>query len=201
MQFKSIPLPPADKEASSSDRLHETAINIQGIPVSAYTDGSSDRISANLICDPSPLAIWFLENFWRICHETNRNNKDWICAHSMPYAGQGSAWPPITIYRHEGCLRYELFSHGHSVPQSVKFLLEEEDLRGLKTPLDQFQEAWLLWIKSLIQSNHINNRDYIEELYAQIQTDLSIPHFAQYRRKEARKGHAYLFHPITASDA
>ena len=77
--------------------LHALSLFIGEKEISNYFLKKDGHTLRNLVTDPTPLALWFLKNYWRIVYDVNETHKDWTATHALPYAAEGEIWPPVVL--------------------------------------------------------------------------------------------------------
>ena len=88
---------PEQSALSPDTKLAEISIVVNDISLTRNTNPLTNTISDTFIAAPYPLALWFLDNWWRLCFEatTDVPTTDWRMSHMLSAAGYGYCWPTI----------------------------------------------------------------------------------------------------------
>jgi hypothetical protein len=150
-----------------------------------------------ILAPPAQLAFWLTDNWWRIrweCIPSAGITPDWRMAHDLSSAGGGYAWPRLAIWGEDE--RVGLLSRGDppGVVGPVRYLsngLEFVQANDFESECDEF-------LQNTLDAYTPDNADRaaIREQIRTLKNERDDPHFAAWRRMEARLG----FDPDDAPD-
>ena len=160
-------------------------------------DGTK-QIRDHAYISPLELALWFANNWWRLCLEPKldeeiiQNNNDigldWALSHEMNSIGGGWIWPNIRF-----------FNNGESISVVMKESSQDHThikyINDFETTVDiaTFENAVSGFIESVIAAKNCDNEDdpefeVLEELWDIVQTERKSPELYEERKKEAVAG-------------
>jgi hypothetical protein len=97
-------------------------------------DLNSRTVRASMRGSAYDLAVWLLQNWWRLVAEPERNTLDWKISHCMGAIGQGFLWPDA-CFLSDGS---ELTVQAHPTPRSSKQMVRYLNEIHAQIPVDAF---------------------------------------------------------------
>ncbi len=179
-------------EETAEERASQGLLVVEsdGIRLSAGFDNLSRVRRDGPIISAYFLAEWFLENWWRLCHEPKpfgMPSTDWWLSHCMTGVGEGYAWPGIsftsdgrrTTIRSEASRYMHLSSFGYyGAPHPV-----EIPWSSVRLGIDEFVKN----VMKLTTGKGIQETG-LDHLWSCIMMERSDPELGRFRRLEALLG-------------
>lgn len=190
-----ISLAPADIDAGSAEEQATfglLAITANGRLLTEGTDTENRQLRDGPHVSGYALAEWFAWNWWRIRWELGRPSAEdaasrWDFAHRMPAAGEGYAWPNITLFS-DGQFSI-LDSRPSGNPEGVLFRYFGTQSRNavqaqaLENAIDGFLEN----ILARLDGRKLRATG-LHRLWAELREERGNPEIARFRRLEAQLG-------------
>ena len=88
---------PGQEHLSPDARLARIRIVVMGDSLTHNYNLFDKTHEDFFIAAPYPMALWFLDNWWRLCFEPTPDEPttDWRMSHMLSAAGYGYSWPTI----------------------------------------------------------------------------------------------------------
>ncbi|RDD29692.1 hypothetical protein CR161_02665 [Prosthecochloris sp. ZM] len=149
-------------------------------------DISSRTVRSSMRCSAYDLAVWFLQNWWRIVFEPERNSLDWKMSHCLGGIGQGFLWPDI-CFTSDG-LEMSVESHptSRTNKEMVRYL---NNINGV-LPVDTFTTEVFSFADAVIDRLQETGfrSSLLHDLREDLLEELSDPQLTRWREIEALLG-------------
>ena len=164
-------------------RTARISIILNGVPLTKNINIFDSTHHDFFIAAPYPIALWFLDNWWRLCYEPTPAvpTTDWRMSHMLSSAGYGYSWP--TIYFQSDSQNITITSiPTPSADVSSAFF---SNAYSQTVSIDTFIST----ISTFINDCLLHAPDYdLENLYNTIQYEQSDSEIVLYRKLEAILG-------------
>jgi hypothetical protein len=153
----------------------------------------SQSIHDHILVSTYPLAMWFLQSWWRLIFEPLPSygcipTIDWRMAHEMGAANQGFVWPKVVFTSDSEEIHVWATPSGDECQQSVRYI------NGLRTPVSvpikKFQQSitdFVLEVVNRLDAINVSCSE-LSELWGIISEEQQNPEISTYRKLEALMG-------------
>lgn len=129
-------------------------ISVRSQILTELEDNTSKTVRSSMRCSAYDMAVWLLQNWWRLVIEPERNTLEWKMSHCIGTIGQGFLWPDACFIS-DGL---EMTVHSLPTPriskQMVRYLNEIHDV----IPVDAFKNEVLAFTDAVIgRLEEVNN--------------------------------------------
>ncbi|TNJ38962.1 hypothetical protein FGF66_06785 [Chlorobaculum thiosulfatiphilum] len=150
-------------------------------------DLNSRTVRASMRGSAYDLAVWLLQNWWRLVAEPERNTLDWKMSHCMGTIGMGFLWPDA-CFLSDGL---ELTVQAQPTPRSSKQMVRYLNEIHAQFPVDAFANEVLAFADAVIgrlQETGFSSTP-LQELRQDIMQELTDPDMKRWRTVEALLGY------------
>lgn len=175
-------------------------ISADDVLVTENSNTWSKSIEQTILVSSAPLAMWFLQNWWRLLYEPfqaySKGNPghNWRMAHEIGAANHGYVWPRMAFFSDLNSI-YIASAPTNEKTQSVRYLNRINGITSVS--LAEFEQSVKAFLNECI--DRVNSLEIgentIEEFLEVIETEKADPYMAAYRKIEAMMG----FDPDEAS--
>ncbi len=149
-------------------------------------DITSRTVRSSMRCSAYDLAVWLLQNWWRLVTEPERNTIDWKMSHCLGGIGQGFLWPDI-CFSSDGL---EMSVQSHPTSRISKAMVRYlNEIHGV-LPVDTFKTEVLAFADAVIarlQETGLRS-SLLHDLRHDLQQEQADPEITRWREIEALLG-------------
>jgi len=156
-------------------------------------DLNSRTVRSSMRGSAYDLAVWLLQNWWRLVAEPERNTLDWKMSHCMGAIGQGFLWP-------EACFlsdSLEMTVHSFPTPRDSKQMVRYLNEIHAQFPVDAFTNEVFAFADAVIgrlQETGFSSTP-LHDLHRDLMLELTDPDMKRWRTVEALLGYDPDFAP------
>ncbi|MBO4336255.1 MAG: hypothetical protein J5846_10575 [Desulfovibrio sp.] len=174
---------PKQSSLSPDARLARISIVLNGVFLTKNTNLFDNTQPDFLVAAPYPMALWFLDNWWRLCFEPTPDlpTTDWRMSHVLSAAGFGYSWPTIGFQSDSQNITISSIPTLSADVGSARFC----NAYTSSIPLDTFATTIFSFIKNCLL--HAADAD-LNAIYTAIQSEQADIELACYRTLEAMLG-------------
>lgn len=174
--------------------ISRLSITVSDVLVTENINAWTEKVEDTVIVSATPLAIWFLENWWRIMYEPfqaySKGNPghNWRMAHELGAANHGYVWPRMAFFSDLNSI-YIAAAPTSENKQSVRYI---NGINGVKTiPLHEFEDSVKSFVNECIGrlGGYGFEENAIKQLLEVIEAEKADPEAAVYRKIEAMMGY------------
>ena len=164
-------------------RLARISIVLDGVYLTHNVNIFDHTHSDFLIAAPYPMALWFLDNWWRLCFEPTPDmpTRNWRISHVLSSAGYGYSWPTIVFQTDSQHITVTSIPTFGADVGSAHFT----NACTSSMPLTTFATAICTFVKDCML--HAADAD-LEAIYAAVQEEQNDKEIVLYRTIEAMLG-------------
>jgi hypothetical protein len=154
-------------------------------------DDWSKSVRPSVHLSAYPLALWFVDSWWRLRWEPSfdakrRDNEFWKMAHEMPAAGSGYIWPPLRFESDGERVRANC-SPGSSLSSEPIRYLEHFDTSISACAFERAIDNFVPLVIARLDTQGIHDTA-LHYMWSELVDDRRTPESVEYRRIEARLG-------------
>jgi len=156
-------------------------------------DLNSRTVRASMRGSAYDLAVWLLQNWWRLVAEPERNTLDWKMSHCMGTIGQGFLWPDACFLSDGLALTVQ----AHPTPRSSKQMVRYLNEIHAQFPVDAFTNEVFAFVDAVIgrlQETGFPSTS-LHDLRQDIMQEFTYPEMKRWRTVEALLGYDPDFAP------
>ena len=153
-------------------------------------DDWSKTVQTSVRLSAYPLALWFVESWWRLLWEPALEGEHvtstWRLGHDMSAAGHGFIWPRLVFESDGENMEVTSFQSTPTVTEPVRYL---EGFRALTTSkaFERAVDGFISLVVARLDAVGIRDSE-LHRLWQEVKDERSDPNVAEYRRIEARLG-------------
>ncbi|NTW76954.1 MAG: hypothetical protein HGB33_04115 [Syntrophaceae bacterium] len=133
------------------------------------------------------MAVWFLQNWWRLVYEPERNTLDWRMSHCLGAIGNGFLWPDLRFVSNGSEMKIESQPTPSFSQQMVRYLNTIHEI----IPLDEFRTTVLTFADAVLERLRETGTtsSLLHDLREDVREEESDPQSRQWRQIEALLGY------------
>ena len=156
--------------ADEAERLTfaEIKITVGGVVITEVEDVNAKTIRPGVRLSAYAMAIWLLDNWWRLLREPERATHSWEMSHCLGAIGQGFLWPDLSVVSDGRSILLRMTPTPKASQQMVRYLNGVCDI----VSVDDFETTVLTFVDAVINrlqtmgcqaTQLLNLREAIEE--------------------------------------
>lgn len=182
------------KDAIDRYTLADLKISVGNNIATELQDISVKTVRPSMRGSAYDMAVWFLQNWWRLIYEPERDNLDWRMSHCLGAIGQGFLWPDVRFISDGAEMTICSRATNPSSTQMVRYLNYIHETIAL----DEFRTEVFAFVDAVIERLRETGTgiSLLHDLREDIRKEQSDTEYYHWRQIEALLG----YDPDSASD-